>query len=165
MLCPGFGLVVFLTSTSHLPLLSLLYDRCCILEDKTVSSSLFIDSSFPHVTRLHLAGTIHRPHLIVFSSIGHLTRNTMYVPICRYCIDSFTDRLFSLWCAYCLSPRTRLFGSLSTYQYIFLLAFCHCSHPSGLFTLIDNHSFKKIEVANPIVELDGDEMTRIIWKK
>lgn len=24
---------------------------------------------------------------------------------------------------------------------------------------------KKIVVANPIVELDGDEMTRIIWKK
>jgi isocitrate dehydrogenase len=26
-------------------------------------------------------------------------------------------------------------------------------------------SFKKIVVANPVVELDGDEMTRIIWKK
>lgn len=26
-------------------------------------------------------------------------------------------------------------------------------------------SFKKIVVAKPIVELDGDEMTRIIWKK
>lgn len=25
--------------------------------------------------------------------------------------------------------------------------------------------FKKIVVANPVVELDGDEMTRIIWKK
>jgi isocitrate dehydrogenase len=24
---------------------------------------------------------------------------------------------------------------------------------------------KKIVVANPVVELDGDEMTRIIWKK
>ena len=24
---------------------------------------------------------------------------------------------------------------------------------------------KKINVANPIVELDGDEMTRIIWKE
>jgi len=23
----------------------------------------------------------------------------------------------------------------------------------------------KIQVANPVVELDGDEMTRIIWKK
>ena len=23
--------------------------------------------------------------------------------------------------------------------------------------------FKKIKVANPIVDLDGDEMTRIIW--
>jgi len=28
-----------------------------------------------------------------------------------------------------------------------------------------HHSIKKINVANPIVELDGDEMTRIIWKK
>jgi len=26
-------------------------------------------------------------------------------------------------------------------------------------------SFQKIKVANPVVELDGDEMTRIIWKK
>ena len=25
-------------------------------------------------------------------------------------------------------------------------------------------SFQKVKVANPIVELDGDEMTRIIWK-
>lgn len=25
--------------------------------------------------------------------------------------------------------------------------------------------FKKIVVENPVVELDGDEMTRIIWKK
>jgi isocitrate dehydrogenase len=27
------------------------------------------------------------------------------------------------------------------------------------------YSGEKIVVANPIVELDGDEMTRIIWKK
>ena len=25
-------------------------------------------------------------------------------------------------------------------------------------------SFKKVKVQNPVVELDGDEMTRIIWK-
>lgn len=25
-------------------------------------------------------------------------------------------------------------------------------------------SFKKIQVKNPVVELDGDEMTRIIWQ-
>ena len=25
-------------------------------------------------------------------------------------------------------------------------------------------TFQKVKVANPIVELDGDEMTRIIWK-
>jgi len=25
-------------------------------------------------------------------------------------------------------------------------------------------SFNKIKVKNPIVEMDGDEMTRIIWK-
>ena len=25
-------------------------------------------------------------------------------------------------------------------------------------------SFKKIKVENPVVEMDGDEMTRIIWK-
>ena len=29
----------------------------------------------------------------------------------------------------------------------------------------DAHGFTKIKVDNPIVELDGDEMTRIIWKK
>ena len=34
------------------------------------------------------------------------------------------------------------------------------------FTQTRNMSakFKKIEVKNPVVELDGDEMTRIIWK-
>jgi|LauGreDrversion4_2_1035121.scaffolds.fasta_scaffold422268_3 isocitrate dehydrogenase len=25
-------------------------------------------------------------------------------------------------------------------------------------------TFSKVKVANPVVELDGDEMTRIIWK-
>ncbi|KAG8797951.1 Isocitrate dehydrogenase [NADP], mitochondrial precursor (Oxalosuccinate decarboxylase), partial [Serendipita sp. 399] len=30
---------------------------------------------------------------------------------------------------------------------------------------VDNHGFAKIVVDNSIVELDGDEMTRIIWKK
>ena len=25
-------------------------------------------------------------------------------------------------------------------------------------------SFKKVKVAKPVVDLDGDEMTRIIWK-
>jgi len=25
-------------------------------------------------------------------------------------------------------------------------------------------TFKKVKVDNPVVELDGDEMTRIIWK-
>jgi isocitrate dehydrogenase len=25
-------------------------------------------------------------------------------------------------------------------------------------------SFKKIKVSEPVVEMDGDEMTRIIWK-
>jgi isocitrate dehydrogenase len=34
-----------------------------------------------------------------------------------------------------------------------------------MFKLVDHHSIKKINVANPIVELDGDEMTRVIWKK
>jgi hypothetical protein len=32
-------------------------------------------------------------------------------------------------------------------------------------TSIDHHGFAKIVVDNPVVELDGDEMTRIIWKK
>ena len=25
-------------------------------------------------------------------------------------------------------------------------------------------SFKKVQVANPVVDMDGDEMTRIIWQ-
>jgi isocitrate dehydrogenase len=25
-------------------------------------------------------------------------------------------------------------------------------------------TFKKVKVVNPVVDLDGDEMTRIIWK-
>jgi isocitrate dehydrogenase len=38
--------------------------------------------------------------------------------------------------------------------------------PSGSCTnLILTEYGKKIVVAKPVVELDGDEMTRIIWKK
>lgn len=28
-----------------------------------------------------------------------------------------------------------------------------------------NKPFEKIRVENPVVELDGDEMTRVIWQK
>jgi len=31
--------------------------------------------------------------------------------------------------------------------------------------LLEDASGKRIKVANPVVELDGDEMTRIIWEK
>ena len=30
---------------------------------------------------------------------------------------------------------------------------------------ISDGTDKRIKVANPVVELDGDEMTRIIWEK
>lgn len=39
----------------------------------------------------------------------------------------------------------------------------HIHVPLHSFTESDMH--KKIVVQNPVVELDGDEMTRIIWKK
>lgn len=29
---------------------------------------------------------------------------------------------------------------------------------------MDNKTFTKIKVDQPVVEMDGDEMTRIIWK-
>lgn len=74
-------------------------------------------------------------------------------------------KLFSPWCAHRPSPHTRLFGSLSTYHRLVLIVFCYCFYAFGLFKLTDYHGFKKIDVANPIVELDGDEMTRVIWKK
>jgi isocitrate dehydrogenase len=32
-------------------------------------------------------------------------------------------------------------------------------------SLLENVLNSKIVVQNPVVELDGDEMTRIIWKK
>mgnify|MGYP001348917706 CR=1 FL=1 len=32
------------------------------------------------------------------------------------------------------------------------------------FTKRNFATFQKVKVANPVVELDGDEMTRIIWK-
>lgn len=47
--------------------------------------------------------------------------------------------------------------SLARREYFQLL----CSSLLILFS----YSEGKIEVANPVVELDGDEMTRIIWKK
>lgn len=31
--------------------------------------------------------------------------------------------------------------------------------------MVDTHNFQKIKVENPVVDLDGDEMTRIIWQK
>src|SRR5215211_8990980 len=34
----------------------------------------------------------------------------------------------------------------------------------SLFQIKTRNMAKKIKVANPVVELDGDEMTRIIWK-
>ena len=30
--------------------------------------------------------------------------------------------------------------------------------------MVERKSFNKIKVAEPVVEMDGDEMTRIIWK-
>ena len=30
--------------------------------------------------------------------------------------------------------------------------------------MVDRKAFNKIKVAEPVVEMDGDEMTRIIWK-
>lgn len=39
-------------------------------------------------------------------------------------------------------------------------------HPPILISFhVDWFPETKIAVANPVVELDGDEMTRIIWKK
>ena len=34
-----------------------------------------------------------------------------------------------------------------------------------LLHFTDSNDYEKIKVGNPIVELDGDEMTRIIWTK
>ena len=34
-----------------------------------------------------------------------------------------------------------------------------------IYKLISDAAGKRIKVANPVVELDGDEMTRIIWEK
>ena len=36
---------------------------------------------------------------------------------------------------------------------------------STLFFCLADGTDKRIAVANPVVELDGDEMTRIIWEK
>jgi hypothetical protein len=81
---------------------------------------------------------------------------------CRRRTGCFTDNVVV---PHHRSPHTRLFGSLSTYRRLVPIVFCYCSHIFGFFKLIDHHCFKKIDVANPIVELDGDEMTRVIWKK
>lgn len=32
-------------------------------------------------------------------------------------------------------------------------------------SIVSNDSISKIHVANPVVEMDGDEMTRVIWAK
>lgn len=89
----------------------------------------------------------------------------MYVFLCGCCIDSFTDNMGFFTVRLLPISSTRLFGSLLTYDRLVLLGFYRLSHTFGISNLVDHHGFKKIEVANPIVELDGDEMTRIIWKK
>lgn len=33
------------------------------------------------------------------------------------------------------------------------------------FTMMDHYTKNKIKVTNAIVDLDGDEMTRIIWRE
>lgn len=33
------------------------------------------------------------------------------------------------------------------------------------FALMNTYAFNKIKVKNPVVELDGDEMTRIFWQQ
>ncbi|KAB7504428.1 X-linked retinitis pigmentosa GTPase regulator [Armadillidium nasatum] len=43
--------------------------------------------------------------------------------------------------------------------------FCSLLVDCPLFKLHKDASGKRIEVKNPVVELDGDEMTRIIWEK
>ncbi|CAE6408115.1 unnamed protein product [Rhizoctonia solani] len=39
------------------------------------------------------------------------------------------------------------------------------SNPTTTATDASTSSYERIKVANPVVELDGDEMTRVIWKK
>ncbi|KEP49214.1 isocitrate dehydrogenase [NADP] protein [Rhizoctonia solani 123E] len=39
------------------------------------------------------------------------------------------------------------------------------SKPTNTTTDASTSSYERIKVANPVVELDGDEMTRVIWKK
>ena len=41
------------------------------------------------------------------------------------------------------------------------MKFCHFHH----FRLFHDHLENTKKVANPVVEMDGDEMTRIIWEK
>lgn len=40
-----------------------------------------------------------------------------------------------------------------------------CPCPAIRLTLTHLENTQKIVVSQPVVELDGDEMTRIIWKK
>jgi hypothetical protein len=54
-------------------------------------------------------------------------------------------------------PLQRLFISFGTSW--FLLFYLHP------FSFTSDGTGKRIEVARPVVDLDGDEMTRIIWEK
>lgn len=40
-----------------------------------------------------------------------------------------------------------------------------CVYYIFLLYILDATSTKRITVKNPVVEMDGDEMTRIIWEK
>ena len=44
-----------------------------------------------------------------------------------------------------------------------LIAWCTCTCTCILLIVVSTDAGKKIKVANPVVDLDGDEMTRVIW--
>ena len=90
--------------------------------------------------RLVLSTTAHARPSVSFSSSGFYGRRGFSSTRCAY---------FSI--SYKFLPNR---------HHIYLLVIVSLILPA---TMAD--SFKKIAVANPVVELDGDEMTRIIWKK
>lgn len=71
-----------------------------------------------------------------------------------------------------LSPRAYIrplarcsYRTFSSTRGSYLLFFLEQHHLNHHYPAAMSESVQKIVVANPVVELDGDEMTRIIWKK
>jgi putative hemolysin len=114
---------------------------------------------------------------LIFVLLLSTTRHSLLSPLALFCIPNLRRALMlrrgiaNLASTHALSARGA--SVISQRQVRNGSLVCKCPSPSTcylawrttLISMADQRGFSKITVKNPVVELDGDEMTRIIWKK